>query len=260
MSDRGNYRGRGPSRGRGGPADMSRGRGSPAPSGSQDSRSTTPGDHRGRGGPPRGYDQQRGGHGGGGYRGGGGGGGGGYRGGAPGSAGIFAENIPPQIPARLSGAELQKLIDGFKSIKIKPERPLRPGYGTVGTPVTLRANFFAMKVPQGPIYDYVVEISPKTDINRLKIRIFQLLELSPLCQPYLPHIAHDRSQRLVSAKKLPQPLDIPVPFYEDNQAGPPANATVYTVSIKFERELDTRQLTKCVISRLSIQNFFLTRL
>jgi eukaryotic translation initiation factor 2C len=258
MSDRGNYRGRGPSRGRGGPADRSRGRGSPAPSSSHDSRSTTPGDHRGRGGggggPPRGYDQHRGGQGGGGYR--GGGGGGGHRGGAPGSAGIFAENVQPQIPSRLSGAELQKLIDGFKSIKIKPERPLRPGYGTVGAPVTLRANFFAMRVPQGPIYDYVVEISPKTDINRLKIRIFQLLELSPLCRPYLPHIAHDRSQRLVSAKKLPQPLDIPVPFYEDNQAGPPANATVYTVSIKFERELDTRQLTKCVIFALSIQKTF----
>lgn len=116
-----------------------------------------------------------------------------------------------------------------------------------------------MKVPQGPIYDYVVEISPKTDINRLKIRIFQLLELSPLCRPFLPHIAHDRSQRLVSAKKLPQPLDIPVPFYEDNQAGPPANATVYTVSIKFERELDTRQLTKCVIFEYS-ETLFLTRL
>lgn len=129
-------------------------------------------------------------------------------------------------------------------MKVKPERPLRPGYGTVGTPITVRANFFAMKVPQRAMYDYVVEISPKTDINRLKIRIFELLEQSPLCRPYLPHIAHDRSQRLISAKKLPQPLDIPVPFYEDNLTAPPANATVYTVSIKFERELDPRQLTK----------------
>jgi len=252
MSDRGNYRGRGPSRGRGGPADRSRGRGSPAPSSGYDSHTSAPSDYRGRGGrgggggggPPRGHDQPRGGPGGGGYRGGG-------RGGGGSDTGIFAENVQLQVPPRLSGSELQKLIDGFKSIKIKPERPLRPGYGTVGTPITLRANFFAMKVPQGPIFDYVVEITPKTDINRLKIRIFELLELSPSCQPYLPHIAHDRSQRLVSAKKLPQPLDIAIPFYEDNQAGPAANATVYTVSIKFERELDSRQLTKCVISALN---------
>jgi hypothetical protein len=114
-----------------------------------------------------------------------------------------------------------------------------------------------MKVPQGPIYDYVVEITPKTDINRLKIRIFQLLELSPLCKPHLPYIAHDRSQRVVSARKLPQPLEIPIPFYEDHQTGPDAKSTVYTVSIKFERILDPRQLTRCVSSLRTRENHFL---
>jgi len=104
-----------------------------------------------------------------------------------------------------------------------------------------------------------VEITPKTDINRLKIRIFQLLELSPLFQPHLAYIAHDRSQRLVSAKKLPQPLDIPVPFYEDDQTGPNAKSTVYTVSIKFERMLDPRQLTRCVSALRTRENYFLTR-
>jgi len=151
MSGRGNFRGRSPSRARGGAtSDMSRGRGSPAPSSGYDSPgSTSVGRGGGGGGPPRGYDQHRGRPGGGGFRGGGGGG----RGGAAGSPGIFAEHVPHQIPPRLEAGSLQKLIDGFKSMKVKPERPLRPGYGTVGTPITLRANFFAMKVPQGPIYD-----------------------------------------------------------------------------------------------------------
>ena len=176
-------------------------------------------------------------------RGGGGGGGGRGRGGF-GGAGIFAENIPAQVPARLSAANLQQLITGFKSLSVKPDRPLRPGYGTLGTPITLRANFFAVKVPQGPIYDYTVEISPSTDFNKLKARIFQLLELSPLAQPHLPYIAHDRSQRLVSARKLPQPLSIPIKYYDDHQNGPSSDAKIYTVSITLQRQLDPRQITR----------------
>jgi len=231
MSDRSNPRGRGgqaPSRGRGGGQDFpARGR-SP---GGYDGGRGSPGDRgRGGGGGGRGFEPR--------------GGAGGGRGRGFGGPVIFAENVPAQVPARLSPANLQKLITGFKSLKVRPERPLRPGYGTAGTEVTLRANFFAVKVPQGPIYDYTVEISPTTDLNRLKIRIFQLLELSPLCRAHLPYIAHDRSQRLVSARKLPQPLDIQIPFYDDHQNGPQPNGKTYTLSIVFQRELDPRQLTR----------------
>jgi hypothetical protein len=101
-----------------------------------------------------------------------------------------------------------------------------------------------VKVPAGPIYDYVVEIEPKTDINRLKARIFYLLEQNALCKPLLGHIAHDRSQRLVSSKKLPQPLEIKVPFYDDGELAPKPGATVYTVSIKFDKQLDMSNLTR----------------
>ncbi|KAF8804178.1 argonaute-like protein [Phlegmacium glaucopus] len=231
MSDRGNPRGRGgrgqdfPARGRG----YDGGRGSPGDRGrGGDGGRGSPGDRGRGGGGGRGFD---------------GGGGGRGRGGFGGPV-IFAENVPAQVPPRLSPANLQKHITGFKSCKVRPERPLRPGYGTVGTEVTLRANFFAVKVPQGPIYDYTVEISPTTDLNRLKARIFELLELSPLCQPHLPYIAHDRSQRLVSARKLPQPLDIQIPFYDDHQDGPSPKSKIYTLSIVLQRELDPRQLTR----------------
>ena len=252
MSNRGN-----PPRGRGQPrggssdtAGRGRGQGSNAPPSSQGSF---------RGGAP--FDRGQGGGGGGGpgggpYGGGGGGrgaGGGGSRGGPGGSRGgrggfggpvIFKEDAPAQLPPRLATAGLQQLITGFKSLKVKPERPLRPGFGTIGTEITLRANFFPVKIPQGLVYDYVVDISPKTDINRLKIRIFELLERSPLFQPHLPYTAHDRSQRVVSSRKLPHPLDIPIRFYDDHETGPGPNAKVYTISVKFERELDPRQLTR----------------
>jgi eukaryotic translation initiation factor 2C len=121
---------------------------------------------------------------------------------------------------------------------------LRPGYGTLGNAITLRSNFFALKLPKMAIYDYNVELKPKTDINRLKGRIFELLEMSPQCAPLLSHIAHDRSQRLVSARQLEQPLDIQIPFYEDGQSGPQADAKTYTVSIIFHRKLDPNELTK----------------
>ena len=156
---------------------------------------------------------------------------------------IFAENVPAQVPARLSAANLQQTTAGFKSLTVKPVRPLRPDYGTIGTPIALRTNFFAVKVPQGPIYDYTVEISPKEDVTRVKARIFQLLEKSSLCQEYLPYIAHDRSQRLVSARKLPQPLNIKIPYFDEDQDGPSHDAKIYALSITFQRELDPSQLT-----------------
>lgn len=221
MSERGNFRGRGgqgPSRGRGGQDFSGRGRG-----GHDSGRGSLPG-----GGGGRGFQSR---------------GGGGRGRGGPGPV-IFAENVPAHVPDRLSAARLQQHIARLKSLTVRPERPLRPGYGTLGTPITLRANFFPVKVPQGPIYDYVVQISPTTDINRLKARIFQLLELSPLCKAHLPYIAHDRSQRLVSARKLPQPLNIQIPYYDDHQDGPSPNGKTYTVSIVFQRELDPGQLAR----------------
>ena len=162
--------------------------------------------------------------------------------GGPGPA-IFARNIPAQVPDRLSTANLRQLITGFESLTVKSDRPLRPGYGTVGRTITLRANFFAVKVPQRPIYDYAVEISPKEDVTRVKARIFQLLEISSLGREHLPYIAHDRSQRLVSAHKLPQPLNIKIPYYDNDQDGPSHDAKIYTLSITFQRELDSNQLT-----------------
>jgi eukaryotic translation initiation factor 2C len=218
-------RGAGPSSTRGGGPGSGRGRGraaSPAPS--------TAGGQA--------YPRGRGSPGGGGY------GGPRGRGGPPSGPLIYQENVRAQVPSQLEPAALQRLIENFKSIKVSADRPLRPGYGSVGTPVKLRTNFFAVKIRKEPIYDYTVTIEPTTDIRRLKTRVFQLLEQNPMVQPHIPYIAHDSSQRLVAAKKLPQPLHVPVKFYEDNEKGPGPKAKVYTVSIKLERELDITELDK----------------
>ncbi|KAJ7021433.1 argonaute-like protein [Mycena alexandri] len=252
---RGGERGQGPRGGgppRGGPPTSSQGpRGGP-PSGPVTRGGGPPFPPRGRGqgdfsgGPPRGA-----------FRGGGGpprGGGGPPRGGQGGSV-IFADGSPANIPPRLSDASHDQLIKSFSSLKPDPDRPLRPGYGTRGRAITLRANFFPIRLPAGPIFDYTVEITPTTNINRLKSRIFTLLEQSDVCRPLLGHIAHDRSARLVSAKKLPQPLNIAVPFYEEGETGPRAGATVYTVAIKLDKELDIESLTKHMNGEVGSRNY-----
>ncbi|KIJ59485.1 hypothetical protein HYDPIDRAFT_118463 [Hydnomerulius pinastri MD-312] len=186
----------------------------------------------GGGGPPRG--------GAGGPRGGFGGGGGPPGGGASGDI-IFGG--PASVDQRLATSD--KLVATLTKLPYNPERPHRPGFGTLGNPVVLRANFFATKFPSGIVYDYHVEIAPTTDINRIKARLFRLLEQSthPGWQELVPFIAHDGSARLVSAKKLPQPLDVPVVFLEEGETQPRTRAKTYMVSIVSSGELDTRKLT-----------------
>jgi hypothetical protein len=150
----------------------------------------------------------------------------------PGNYGLRATPTTP------SDDNYTQLIKSFSALEVDPARPLRPGYGETGRAIGVKVNSFPVQLPSNPFFDYNVEIQPKTDISRLKTRIFHLLEKSAICAPFLGHIAHDCSQRLVSAQKLPQPLDIAVPFYEDGEVGPRPGAIVYTVSIKFEGELD----------------------
>ena len=121
--------------------------------------------------------------------------------------------------------------------------PLRPGFGTVGRPMNLRANFFALRLPANlTIHDYEVAISgPDKELRRArKARIFDLLESSPEFAPFRDHIAHDNSARLVSSRELPQPLQVVIRFYEEGQTGPGNNAIPYTVEVKYQRTLNKR--------------------
>lgn len=137
-------------------------------------------------------------------------------------------------------------MNAFKKLDVGVEMPLRPGWGTLGRPITVRSNFFAVKLPKGmKIYDYEVAFSPKDQATRAdrKARLFKLLEQSPQCSPFVGHIAHDSSARLVSAKELPQPLSIAIRFYEEGEAGPREKSLTITVNIKLTRELESDSLT-----------------
>ncbi|KAF8637180.1 hypothetical protein AX17_002993 [Amanita inopinata Kibby_2008] len=261
MADRGSRgRGRGGAGGGGGRGGPPRGGGPPSQS---------------YGGPPRGGGRG----GGGGFEGRGGGGGG--RGGPPRGRGgpiIYAENRPAVLPPRLTDNSQNQLIQTFKSVSYNIERPLRPGYGTRGTPITLRANFFPVRLPKGPYYDYAVVVTDTAPASGkggkgkkkgkgqtaggpgdagpgdsqdapdvkppIKRRIFQLLETDPAFQSYRAFVAHDSSQRLVAAKKLPQPLDISITFIEEDENRAREGAKVYNVSIQYLGDIDINAIVR----------------
>jgi len=99
-------------------------------------------------------------------------------------------------------------------------------------------------MPRGPIFRYQIEITPKKALGDRKARIFQLLERSALCQPHLAYIAHDKSERLVSARQLPQPLDINIRYTDFDGVPIPDDAPTYQVSIIFQDELRSQDLTR----------------
>ncbi|KAI0300639.1 Piwi-domain-containing protein [Multifurca ochricompacta] len=210
-------------RGRGGPGggfDRGRGRGG-------DRGSSSP--HRGgdRGGSP--------------YRG-GGGGGSGFRGGAPGSNAPLIYNAGQPVQLDPNAVSLpNQVIQTIKGAQPGPERPARPGYGTAGRVIALRANFFSLECQLDIIYEYVVQIEPepKSQKARVKRRVLALFEQTALIKPFLNEIAHDGAQRLVAARRLPEPLQGTVAFYEEGEQRPPSNADQYTVEVTFSKELYT---------------------
>ncbi|KAI0354391.1 Piwi-domain-containing protein [Trametes cingulata] len=116
--------------------------------------------------------------------------------------------------------------------------PLRPGWGKLGRPSQLRTNFFAVRLPKDAVYyEYEIAISPQAQAKGdRRARILELVEESPALAAFRQYVAHDRSQRLVSSRELPQPLSVAVRYLEVDQADDP-NALNFTVDINFQREL-----------------------
>ncbi|TFK81085.1 Piwi-domain-containing protein [Polyporus arcularius HHB13444] len=123
--------------------------------------------------------------------------------------------------------------------------PLRPGWGQLGKAGVIRTNFFAVKLPpKMTYYEYEIAILPKAQAKGdRRGRIMELVEESPQFSQYVRHVAHDRSQRMVSAEKLPQPLEIPIRYREEDQTDDP-KAMTFTVEIKLLGELNTSTLVQ----------------
>ncbi len=160
---------------------------------------------------------------------------------------VFMAGQPANFDARLAGKDQDDLVSSFKSLTLKHEdMPARPGWGTVGTPIKLRANYFPVKLPRGPLYEYDIKITPEAKARRLKKQIFALLEERPEYAAYKPRIAHDSSAKMIAAMELPQPLVIEVPYYDEDEEGPRQGGTTYSIEITYIQPLELATLEKCV--------------
>jgi hypothetical protein len=156
---------------------------------------------------------------------------------------------PVSVDARLQDNSQDTVVASLKSLSIASnDLPVRPGFGTAGRSIKLRANFFPVQVPKGPLYEYDVAITPKAKElpRRIKRRIFQLAEATPewTSKGLKGVVAHDHSAKLIAAKLLPQPLTIEVQYYDENEAPPAKGGKRYTIEINYTQPLDTGNLLK----------------
>jgi hypothetical protein len=132
-----------------------------------------------------------------------------------------------------------------REVGIRYERPIRPGFGTLGQPVTLVANFFAVKITNPLIYTYHVKIEPTKNAKDVQRRLLLLLEQTndQTWQSVRTPVAFDGRETLVSSKELPQPMQISVSFFEEGQT-PGPNSPEYTVSLELVHKWEISKLKK----------------
>ncbi|XP_022810535.1 protein argonaute-2-like, partial [Stylophora pistillata] len=148
------------------------------------------------------------------------------------------ENLTKKLGSSLgSGGHTTRQTQGNGG----PRPPKRPGYGTKGRPIPLRANFFRLNVSPGlsDLYHYDVEITPercprsvKRDvvneiINKYKKTTFQG-----------HHPAFDGEKNLYSRIKLPVPAELDVKLPGDDGG----RDRVFKVKIQFAAAVSLLEL------------------
>lgn len=75
---------------------------------------------------------------------------------------IFAPGAPANVDQRLGNNSEDQLVDSLRSLQLgDTDLPLRPDFGTVGQAIKLRTNFFPVRIPKNPLYEYEVKIKPE---------------------------------------------------------------------------------------------------
>ncbi|KAG8933796.1 hypothetical protein FRC01_007042, partial [Tulasnella sp. 417] len=163
---------------------------------------------------------------------------------------FFGSGQPAVLDPRLDENTQNALIGSFNRMQLRGRFPHRPGWGTAGTPVTMRTNHFAITYPAAKLFDYTVKMEPRAKIRRIRKRVWQLLEEAPEFLPFKNHIVHDSGARIISSRYLPLPpngLNVSIRHYDEDEDGPDENSVVYTLNITFNTQLDTNDLN-CYLS------------
>lgn len=134
-----------------------------------------------------------------------------------------------------------------------------------GAPVTLVANFFAMKITNSLVYTYRVKVEPTRNAKDVQRCLLLLLEQTnnQTWQSFKSFVAFDGRETLVSTKELAQPMQISVRFFEEGQT-PGPNLPEHTVSLELLRKWEISKLKQylhCIVDndfpRLSLHTILL---
>ncbi|OBZ66780.1 Protein argonaute MEL1 [Grifola frondosa] len=158
---------------------------------------------------------------------------------------VFAPDEPAVIDGRLKDNSQDALVASFRGLQLSDtDLPLRPDFGTVGRPITLRTNFFPIRVPKGPLFEYDVALNPPATNKRLKRRIFQIAEQTPdwAGAGMTGKVAHDHSSKLIAAIKLPEPLVIRIAYTEEDDDEQRKDKKEYTLTIRYIQDIETQSL------------------
>ena len=116
--------------------------------------------------------------------------------------------------------------------------PERPGYGTLGQQIVLRANYFhLLPKPDKEVFRYTVGIDPDELGTRKKRRIFTLLMEAGPIRAIGDGVATDYSSTVVTSKKLDLGDDgrkeIPLDYYEKEDIQPGPSSQRYTIKLQY---------------------------
>ena len=77
------------------------------------------------------------------------------------------------VDARLANNSGDQLVASLSSLTLSDtDHPLRPGFGVEGKVIKLRTNFFPVRVPKGPLYQYNVKITPEgQSVNHVPLNV-----------------------------------------------------------------------------------------
>ncbi|KDQ20590.1 hypothetical protein BOTBODRAFT_169326 [Botryobasidium botryosum FD-172 SS1] len=149
------------------------------------------------------------------------------------------------LDPRLQGNGQDDLIESLKTVPARIGAfPARRGWGTAGTPVTLRVNYFPVTFPD-TIYEYNIGIEPSVAPGASqRRRILQLLEEHPEFSSYVTHVAHDYDAKLYSSQPLRHATVIQLKYYEEGEVGPSDRSKAYTVTIIPVKDIKTGPLKR----------------
>ncbi|KAF8551113.1 hypothetical protein OG21DRAFT_1499333 [Imleria badia] len=182
-----------------------------------------------------------------------------------GHASIFMHGQRAEIDPRIADNSDKEVVASFnptRALRDPDNQPLRPDFGTDGKEIKLRTNFFPVQfhqqTPSLKLYTYHVNINPAPGYRAVNRRVYELAERSSEWGQagMIGRVVHDNNANLLSASLLPQPLIIRVPYYNEDESGPPRQGDkMFTLTIIFVQELDTGPIASYLAGQMQYRDY-----